>query len=60
MISMERGERMRNMKWYYLAGLVVGLFALAAVMFWIFRTTNLLGRLANSSSEQIDEPREAA
>ncbi|MDF1545188.1 MAG: hypothetical protein P1R58_08815 [bacterium] len=46
---------MRNLRWYYILSIVVGLVALVAVITWIFRTTDLLGRLANSSSEQLEE-----
>ncbi len=50
---------MLNLKWYYILGVVVGLVALVAIVTWIFRTTDLLGRLANSQSEQLEELNES-
>jgi hypothetical protein len=45
---------MRNLKWYYLLGIAIGLIALGAVVYWIFRTGGLLTRLTARKSEEIE------
>ncbi len=44
---------MRNLKWYYLLGIVIGLIALGAVVYWVFRTGGLLSRLTAKKTEEI-------
>jgi hypothetical protein len=45
---------MRNLKWYYLLGIAIGLIALGAVIYWIVRTGDLLSRLNISRSKEIE------
>ncbi len=46
---------MRNLKWYYLLGIVIGLIALGAVAYWIFRTGGLLTKLTAKKTEEIEQ-----
>jgi hypothetical protein len=45
---------MRNLKWYYLLGIAIGLIALGAVAYWIFRTGGLLTKLSARKAEQLE------
>ena len=45
---------MRNLKWYHLLGIVIGLIALGAVVYWVFRAGGLLSKLAAKKSEEIE------
>ncbi|MFQ6007428.1 MAG: hypothetical protein ACE5K8_00605 [Candidatus Zixiibacteriota bacterium] len=44
---------MRNLKWYYLLGIAIGLIALGVVAYWVFRTGGLLAKLTAKQAEEI-------
>ena len=46
---------MLNLKWYYLLGIAIGLIALGAIAYWIFRTGGLLARLNAGKTEAIEQ-----
>ncbi len=45
---------MGNLKWYYLLGMAIGVIALGAVVYWIFRTGGLLTRLTAKEAKEIE------
>ena len=46
---------MRDLKWYYFLGIAIGLIALVAVVYWIFRTGDLLTRLSSLTCRKTEE-----
>lgn len=45
---------MRDLKWYYLLGIVIGLIALGAVVYWLVRTGGLLTRLTALTAKKTE------
>ena len=46
---------MNGLKWYYVLGIFVGIIAVAAVIYWIVRTTDLLSRLNYRQTEKLPD-----
>lgn len=51
----EKDESMNGLKWYYILGIFVGIIAVAAVIYWIVRTTDLLSRLNYRQTEKLPD-----
>ena len=49
-------DSIRDMKWYYLLSIVVGIVALVAVVVYLIKTYDLLARLPfNNHPQEIEE-----
>jgi hypothetical protein len=53
-VAIQEGGTMRNLKWYYLLGIAIGLIALGAIIYWIVRTGDLLSRLNIKKPKEIE------
>jgi uncharacterized membrane protein YcjF (UPF0283 family) len=50
-----KDKSMNGLKWYYILGIFVGIIAVAAVIYWIVRTTDLLSRLNYRQTEKLPD-----
>ena len=50
-----KDKSMNGLKWYYILGIFVGIIAVAAIIYWLVRTTDLLSRLSCSQAEQLPD-----
>lgn len=46
---------MNRLKWYYILGIFVGIIAVAAIVYWLVRTTDLLSRLNHRQVEELPD-----
>ena len=46
---------MGKLKWYYILGIFIGIIAVAAIVYWLVRTTDLLSRLSCSPAEELPD-----
>lgn len=51
----EKDKSMNGLKWYYILGIFVGIIAVAAIIYWIVRTTDLLSRLNYRQAEKLPD-----
>ena len=47
---------MNGLKWYYILGIFIGVIAVAAIIYWLVRTTDLLARLDYRRKEELAPP----
>lgn len=49
---------MRNLKWYYLLAIVLGLAAIVAVVYIVIRSGGILERINHRKAAQLEGPEE--